>query len=250
MIYSTTACIKELISQLISDVGDTHGISDTQVLEKQEQMQFWDTPTSDDELKEQEQPPPQHFVDAVKHAISEIEEQKRQSWATYFEEARKAQLQRRSKIIRQKNVICRTSPDCFCLCNLPLVVILGLPALFAYYFDPVNYLFTDSEYYSIPVPSVAKCCVFILMSVILIYCFHSRALIIEDKGYSYWFITVAWIIIYCVTIFFIMKGYTILSDTYFYDIPVPFFYIFYIGSLVPALGCCFCLFYTCFEHRY
>ena len=215
---------------------DTHGISHSEVLEKQEQ------------------PPPQHLVEAVKHALSEIEEQKRQSWVARFEEDRKAQLRKRSQIIRQENVICRTRPHCFCGCNLPLVVIIGLPAIFACYFDPVNYLFTDSEYYSIHVSSTLKCCVFILISVILIYCFWSRVLIIEsersDGHWMYWFITVAWIIIYCVIIFFIMKGHTILSDTCFYGVPVPFFYVFYLSSLVPALGCCYFLFCACFAQHY
>ena len=213
-------------------MGDTHGISDREVLEKQEQ------------------PPPQHFVDAVKHAISEIQEQERQSWVAHCEEARKAQLQRRSKIIQQKNVIYRTS---FSGCNLPLMVILGLPALFACYFDPVNYLLTDSEYYSIHVSSIAKFCVFSLMSVILIYCFRSHALIIENErfGYwTYWLITVAWIIIYCVIIFFIVRGHTVVFDTYFYDISALLFYVIYFSSLVLALGCCCCLFTTCFEHQY
>ena len=153
-------------------MGDTHGISDTQVLEKQEQ------------------PPPQHFVDAVKYALSEIEEQKRRSWVAHCEEARKAQIRRRSQIIRQKNVIWRASS---CGCNLPQGVILGLPAIFACYFDPVNYLFTDSEYYSIPVSSTLKCVFFVLMCVILIYCFRSSAFIIEgvrlDGRWMYWLVS-------------------------------------------------------------
>ena len=216
-------------------MGDTPGTSDSQV------------------LKKQEQPPPQQSVDDVKHANSEIQVQNWQSWVTHLEEVRKATLQRRNKIIRQKNVICRTRPHCFCGCNLPLVVILGLPAIFAYYFDPVNYLFTDSEHYSIPVSSTLKCFVFGLICVILVYCFRSRGFIIEGERsdyWTYWFITVAWVIIYCVTIFFIVRGYTILFDTYFYDIPVPLFYAFYFSLLMLPLGCCFCLFCTCFEHHY
>ena len=160
--------IMEFLSQLIIDVGDTHGISDRQVLEKQEhpQIQTWGTYTngiSDDELEKQEQP----------HA---------QPLGAHHEEPRKVRLLKRGGVIL------------FCL-----IVLWVLPLIFV---NSLRYLLTDSEHFSINVSNTVKCCVFSLMCVIFLHYFHSRTLLIAVAWTIVYCATTSFIVIIGLKIYF------------------------------------------------
>ena len=164
---------------------------------------------------------------------------------------RTARLQKRSDLFQHKNVICHTySSKNY---NFPLALIIALPPMLTFLFDPVQYLFTDSEYYGTRVSYEVKTCVFFLILTILICCFRSRALIIEDRHdeYQCFYIRVAWIIIYCIATFFIAHGVTVLLNEYCPGITtIPFFYFSVYTIFVLAIPCSGCLFSFCCEHHY
>ena len=168
-------------------------------------------------------------------------------WDKYFEKMRTARLQRRSDVFQQKRVICRTN-----FYKSTFFLIVALPAI-ALFFYPATYLFTDSEYYDIHVSSIAKCCVFFLISVILVYYFRSHAIIIEDRDneYQYWYVRVSWIIIYSVTISVFAHGHAVLCNLF---IHTPQFNVYYCILLVISPLLAFtgssCLFFCCSLHWY
>ena len=173
-----TICTCVLISQIISDVGDTHGISDTQVLEKQEQMQSRETSTQGmSELDKQEQP----------HAQS-LEAQHRKAGLL---RRGGVKLWRGGVILKRGGVIL-----------IGLIVLWVLPIIFAF---SVPYLLTDTVHFSIHVSNTVKCSVFSLMCVIFFDRFHSRALLIAVAG----------TIVYCITTLLIIDAIVYYVDLYF-----------------------------------
>ena len=195
------------LSQLITDVGDTRGLSDTQVLEKQEQMQSWDTFThgiSDDEPEKQKQP----------HGQS-LEAQ-----------PRKAGLLRRGGVIlRRGGVILRRGGVILWRgIRVPLfrlIVLCALPLIFAL---SVGYLLHDTVHFGIHVSGTVKCSVFSLMCVIFFYCFHSRVLLTA----------VAWAIFYCVTTLLM----TALAGNYPVCIYLSYSFIIWCKPDIENIVCC------------